>query len=246
MQSMQSQTMAVVCPQGAYAGQTINIQTPSGGTFAVDVPAGVGPGQEFTVSLPTAPPIATAVPTYNPQPTVVVTDGYGGGMYVMMDEMPDVTTEEERLLPLYNFGRRIKSQGIWDSFFVVLFWSWILGFWYLLVLFPLAMCGYYAGKTFRSFFAYMYLLYQVLLLVFIGAIVYYVTQVKKDADQKIYATWWIIIIALFVLLELIAIRMTVMFIGKLHALTDADLRVLQNPGPAMRLNARMRSGSAYY
>jgi hypothetical protein len=47
----QPQQFNVVCPAGAYPGQMIRIQAPSGGSYDVQVPAGIQPGQQFSVQL---------------------------------------------------------------------------------------------------------------------------------------------------------------------------------------------------
>ena len=53
--------MAVTCPPGCGAGDTVAIATPSGQQVQVQIPAGVVAGQVFNVQLPAAPPVVSAV-----------------------------------------------------------------------------------------------------------------------------------------------------------------------------------------
>ena len=53
--------MAVTCPPGCGAGDTVAIATPSGQQVQVQIPTGVVTGQVFNVQLPAAPPVVSAV-----------------------------------------------------------------------------------------------------------------------------------------------------------------------------------------
>ena len=53
--------MAVTCPPGCGAGDTVAIATPSGQQVQVQIPTGVVAGQVFNVQLPAAPPVVSAV-----------------------------------------------------------------------------------------------------------------------------------------------------------------------------------------
>ena len=53
--------MAVTCPPGCGAGDTVAIATPSGQQVQVQIPTGVVVDQVFNVQLPAAPPVVSAV-----------------------------------------------------------------------------------------------------------------------------------------------------------------------------------------
>lgn len=55
-----TQTMAVTCPAGCKAGDSVAIMSPSGQQMQVQIPAGVVDGQVFHVQVPAAPPVAVA------------------------------------------------------------------------------------------------------------------------------------------------------------------------------------------
>ena len=52
--------MLVTAPVGSKAGDTLNIQSPSGMQMQVRVPPGVQEGGSFQVAMPAAPPVVVA------------------------------------------------------------------------------------------------------------------------------------------------------------------------------------------
>jgi Ca2+-binding EF-hand superfamily protein len=67
-QQQATQLMSVTVPQGCYAGQLLQIQSPSGQILQVAIPQGLRPGQAFQVAIPVAQAMAQA-----PQPQGVNT-----------------------------------------------------------------------------------------------------------------------------------------------------------------------------
>ena len=57
--------MSVQCPQNVYAGQPLQIQTPSG-LMRITVPQGVSPGMTFQIAVPSTQPTPVVVPMTMP------------------------------------------------------------------------------------------------------------------------------------------------------------------------------------
>ena len=244
------QAFSVTCPPNLSAGQAMNIQVPGHQQpFEVTIPDGIEPGQQFQVSVPmtAAVPVAVAQSIHNPiqqqGPQVIVAENvYGQTVTIVVEDIPDLTEQEQRLMPVYQLGRRVKSAGATDSFFVLLASLFYTPF--FLALFPFAICGYWAGKKFNKVFAYIYMFYYLLFISAVGFVIHYIYEHNNEKGEDVQI--WVIILAVFmVLIALCFMRVNMLFINELHRLTPQDQACLANPTAAVRTNARYRSYSGF-
>ena len=90
------QLMSVTCPPNVFAGNLLNIQTPSG-LMRITVPNGVRPGQAFQVAVPSQPraqPVPMAVPT-PVQPFMPNTNTIVQQQYKPVRQMPQTQQQQK-------------------------------------------------------------------------------------------------------------------------------------------------------
>jgi hypothetical protein len=170
--------------------------------------------------------IAVAVPV-NPQQHQVIQAqalpfGQHFGQMVVM-EMPPLSADEQRLIPVFKLARIIMTFSLIDSFFIVL-WAMMLRFFPLLLLAPLAICGYYAGRRFNRGLAICYLGYSFVYCVSIALLIFY----KK--------LWFLA--CLNIIIEIWIARLNLRFIQELARCAPADILTLQQSSTLARGNPR--------
>jgi hypothetical protein len=215
LQAEENNAAAAQLPSAYPIGGGYAVQAPRAGQIAVavpvndsDLPGGYG-GPIGVVAVPVND--ANFQGGYGHHVIQAQALPYNGEQHVIM-QMPPMSGDEQRLLPIFKLSRIIQTFSLIDSFFIIL-WAMMLRFFPLLILAPLAICGYYAGRRFNRPLAICYLIYSVIYCVSVGLLV-------------VYKKLWLLA-CINILIEIWIGRINLRFIKEIGLLTPADILTLQ-------------------